>query len=89
MRRNAFYEPQPANAAEIGEAMAELEMDAGYVSADILYDPEEKWPFAGYTARIFDSDAGEPQINTLGFETRDTLVAALREAGITDITEDI
>lgn len=87
MKRNHFGDPQPCNGAEIIEALDELDMSGGYVTATIYHDPEEEGPFAGFTARIADADAGEPEINTLGFESKEALKAALHEAGITDIEE--
>lgn len=87
MFRNQFGEPKPANAEELREAIDDLGLKPGSCAAIIAEpDPDDKPPFVGWTAEISgDDEEGDTVVlNTAGFESREALIEALSEHGITD-----
>ncbi len=86
MKRNAFGEPQPGSAAEIIQALDEVDLVAAYAHAEIFEASEEEAPFTGWVAEIADFDTGEKRIHTIGFPTKEALLAALAEVPIPSVS---
>lgn len=83
MKRNMFGNPQPASSDEIVEALEELGWDASQCSATIEHLPDEAPPFTGWCAEILGE---EDTIGTVGYPSKEVLIADLKSAGITDIS---
>lgn len=84
MKRNTFGDPQPKGAAEISEALGERDINEpwGTISLDEESDP----PFAGWSAELSGKDSDgediDSPINTLGYPTKEALIADLEAAGV-------
>lgn len=92
---NAFGEPKPYGFDELMDVISESGLIAPEAIAIIDYQQPDGEPndFDGYTAEITgegEDDDGELVdivINTLGYESKDDLLADLDAAGIKTITE--
>lgn len=92
MQRSQFEDPQPGNAEELSQALDEKMMTAADVVAEI-HKPSPKsvgTKFEGWSADIFISggrpwEPADKTFETVGFSSREAIVAALNSAGISDL----
>ena len=85
MKRNMFGNPRPKNHAEIEEAIGETDLQVSTAGAQISKNDEDEGDEAGWSAEITGEDSdGESidPISTLGYPTKDALIADLTAAGI-------
>jgi hypothetical protein len=92
MKRDHWKSPLPGNAVELVQALAEKTLRPGDAVADI-HPPSadaEGTDFDGWTADVFRRgcqpwDPDEKTFETVAFESKASLVAALNVAGIKEL----
>jgi iron uptake system EfeUOB component EfeO/EfeM len=84
MKRNFFGDPIPANLLEIEEALMELDIVIDEASAVLDFEAAGG-DFHGWSAMIQDI-FGDKSISTMGYESKEQLIADLKFVGIDNIT---
>lgn len=86
MKYNFFNEPMPRGAAEIEEALVYCDFVVHSAIAEISFNDEIDSEFHGFVAEI--SEPGrDAYFSTLGYESKEQLIADLRSVHIRSIKE--
>lgn len=84
MRRNAFGDARPANYKEMIEALDERGAIGDEVNASVEFN-EGEGEFSGWTAEVRFNDSGDEVFSTLGYPSKEKIIADLKIACIRDI----